>query len=64
LIENRNGLVVDIELVVCSGKAERDPWLRAADARPERDAACFTEHESIGPQCYRCVDGNGTLAIR
>ena len=24
LIENRNGLVVDTELVLCSGKAERD----------------------------------------
>ena len=28
LIENRNGLVVDTELVVCSGKAERDAALQ------------------------------------
>jgi transposase len=31
LIENRNGLVVDTELVMCSGTAERDAALRMAE---------------------------------
>jgi transposase len=31
LIENRNGLVVDTELVLCSGTAERDAALRMAE---------------------------------
>src|SRR6202163_302220 len=31
LIENRNGLVVDTELVVCSGSAERDAALQMAE---------------------------------
>jgi hypothetical protein len=30
LIENRNGLVVDTELVLCSGTAERDAALEMA----------------------------------
>ena len=34
LIENRNGLVVDTELVACSGTAERDAALRMAERIP------------------------------
>jgi transposase len=77
LIENRNGLVVDTELVQCSGKAEREAALEMAGRIPGRqrvtvgadkgyDTQGFVQEmrdRNVTPHVSQNVNRNGGSAI-